>query len=143
MKEGVYVSNSWDISTEDLEAKYMTCESMSACKKFVNDIEEKEFKDYFSELMKKKKIKVDDMLKSGGIKRQYVYAIKNGEKKPRRDYVLKLAVAIGADVLETNRMLKLAGFSELYVKSQKDAIILFGIRKKKKSYEIDELLIEN
>ena len=98
------------------------------------------FCDYFREIWDKNNVKISRLEKEVAVSRSYIYAVRNGDKNPEKDIVLKLAIGIGATVEETNRVLKLSGNTELYPKIEEDAIIEFGIRQHWSGYQIEELL---
>ena len=59
------------------------------------------------------------------------YYYLDGRRKPKKEVVIKMGLAIGANVEEINELLKLAKHKELYSKSQEDAVIIFAIKNKK------------
>jgi hypothetical protein len=56
--------------------------------------------------------------------------------------VLQIALGINLTMEETNRLLKLAEKSELYVKDQRDAVIMFALNKNWSLYDTEALIIE-
>jgi len=70
----------------------------------------------------------------------YVYDLLGQKKKPSRDTVIKLAFALSLGPDDTNRLLKLAGWGELYPRVERDAIVLFCLNKGHGLLEADELL---
>lgn len=57
----------------------------------------------------------------------YVYQIFSGQRHPGRDTLLCLCFALGLHVPDTQRLLRAAGHSQLYVRSRRDSIIYFGL----------------
>ena len=78
-----------------------------------------------------------------GIDKTYVYQIFKGEKKPSRDKLIAIAFGLTLNVEETQRMLKLAGHSELYSRVGRDALILFCIHNGKDIKYTNDALYEH
>ena len=64
------------------------------------------------------------------IERTYGHQLFNGTRRPSRDKVIQLALGMGLNVDETQRLLRAAGKSPLYPRLKRDAVILYGIGKK-------------
>ena len=99
--------------------------------------------EYLMLLLKQKKLKRADVVRDSGLEKAYVYQIFSGEKKPARDKLIAIAFGLHLNSKETQRMLKLGGCSELYVKQTRDAIIMLAIHQRKDIWETDELLADN
>ena len=60
----------------------------------------------------------------------YVGNIINGKRNnPSRDALIRICLAIGASVEETQYLLKYGGYAPLYVRRKRDVIIWFGLMK--------------
>ena len=70
----------------------------------------------------------------------FSYYIRNGEKRPLKRTVIKVAFAFKATVEETNLLLKSSGNKELYPRQEEDSIIEFGLRNHLDVYQVEELL---
>ena len=57
----------------------------------------------------------------------YAYQIISGARRPSRDKLLCLCIAMKATLDETRELLVRGGFAPLYVRSQRDSIIIFAI----------------
>ena len=98
---------------------------------------------YLNKLVYKKDLVIADVVKDSDIDKVYVYQIFGGQRKnPSRDKLIALAFGMHLDEDETQRMLKIAGHSELYPRVARDAAILFAIRHGKSVWEADNLLQE-
>ena len=62
----------------------------------------------------------------------YLGLIINGKRNATRDMLIRVAIAIGATVEETDYLLKYSGYTPLYVRNKRDVIIWYGISKKEK-----------
>ena len=68
----------------------------------------------------------------------YLGLIINGKRVPSRDMLLRVAIAVGATVQETDYLLKYSGYNPLYVRNKRDVIIWYGISKKEPLSVINE-----
>ena len=69
-----------------------------------------------------------------------MYDIFAGKSKPGRDHAIMLAVGLGCNLRETQRLLRLAGVSELWPKVRRDAIIIWCIQHRYDRFQIDDEL---
>lgn len=92
-------------------------------------------------LAEKKAVKAEVIAKSG-IENHYAYQIFSGVKTPTRDKVLMLCVGFGLTVEETQQLLKITGYAQLYSKEERDNVILFGLTKHLSIIDINDLLYE-
>jgi transcriptional regulator with XRE-family HTH domain len=89
-----------------------------------------------------KGLKISECLRNSQINESYGYQLFNGKRQPSRSKVIQLALGLSLTLEETNRLLKLAEKSELYVKDQRDAVVMFALNKKWTLYDTEALLIE-
>jgi len=92
-------------------------------------------------LAEKKAVKAEVIAKSG-IENHYAYQIFSGVKTPTRDKVLMLCVGFALTVEETQQLLKITGYAQLYSKEERDNVILFGLTKHLSIIDINDLLYE-
>lgn len=105
-------------------------------------IDAENFHDYLYKLIDARSMKISECLKKSQINESYGYQLFNGKRQPSRTKVLQIALGIGLTLDEANRLLKLAEKSELYVKDQRDAVVMFALNKKWSLYDTEALLIE-
>ena len=98
--------------------------------------------EYLSQQLYQKDIRVADVIRDSGLTKSYVHQIFNGEKKPSRDKLIAIAFGLRLNAEETQRMLKLGGCSELYPRTERDALILFAIFHGKNISDTDDDLYE-
>lgn len=104
----------------------------------------RDLSNYLNELVAKKKLVIADVVKESGLEKAYVYQIFDGKKKnPSREKMIAIAFGMHLDEDETQRMLKLAGHSELYPRVARDAVILFAIQRGMSIWDTDRTLAEN
>ena len=93
-------------------------------------------------LLEQKGLTKADVVRGSQLNRKYVYQIFSGEKTPSRNKLIALAFGLQLTADETQTMLKLAGYRDLYVKDTWDAIILYALQRGKTISETNELLYE-
>jgi hypothetical protein len=99
-----------------------------------------EFHVYLSHLCKSLGQIPEQIIKSSGIERTYGHQLFNGTRNPSRDKVIQLAIGLGLNVEETQRLLIIAQRSSLYPKFKRDAIILHCIKNKRNIFETQSVL---
>lgn len=90
--------------------------------------------------MQIRNIKRSEVLAQTLIYSRYGYEIFDGKKKPTRDKVLQLCLALLLSLTESQHLLNAAGVSELYPRSIRDSIIIHCILTHKTVIECNELL---
>lgn len=99
--------------------------------------------EYLMVLLKQRGLRRSDVVRDSGLEKAYVYQIFSGEKKPSRDKLIAVTFGLHLPVEETQRTLKLGGYSELYTRIARDAVILFAVSHAKDIWETDGLLHDN
>ncbi|MBA3074442.1 MAG: helix-turn-helix transcriptional regulator [Anaerolineae bacterium] len=99
-----------------------------------------EFHAYLSHLCKSLGHIPEQIIKSSGIERTYGHQLFNGTRNPSRDKVIQLAIGLGLNVEETQRLLIIAQRNTLYPKFKRDAIILHCIKNKRNIFETQSVL---
>lgn len=99
--------------------------------------------EHLNALLVQKGISRAEVVRGSLLDRSYVYQIFSGEKVPSRDKLIAIAFGLCLSDEETQKMLKLSGNRELYARDERDALLLFGLQRKKDIFEINELLISH
>lgn len=97
---------------------------------------------YIDNIIKEKKLKKPDIINKSNINVQYAYQIFGGKKMPSRTKVLQLIFGMELDLTTANRILRIAGFSELYSRNQRDSIIIYAINNNLSLIECNEILYD-
>lgn len=107
--------------------------------------EEKPFSRYFRELLKKKKIRQQDVFLYADIPERYGYKLISMEKKTlQRDTILRLCYAAEFTLEETQKALKLYDMPILYPKKERDAILIICFNERPGSViEVNLILKKN
>lgn len=93
-------------------------------------------------LLKQYSIKKSEFIYMTNLSRSYLYEVFSGKKVPSRDKLISMILAIGISVDEANKVLQSAGYTSLYAKDLRDAIILFGLQQKMPIHEVNDILYE-
>ena len=72
-------------------------------------------------------MKRSTLARESGLNATVVYDIFAGKSRPGRDHAIMLSIGLNCDLRETQRLLRLAGVSELWCKQPRDAIIIWCI----------------
>ena len=96
--------------------------------------------EYLALQLKQKHLKRADVVRGSHLDRTYVYQIFSGKKAPSRDKLLAIAFGLQLSDEETQKMLKLSGNLELYVRDKRDAAILFAIQHGRSIDDANDLL---
>lgn len=88
----------------------------------------KQFAEYYQSLDCVKLRETSEIVKASGIERSYCYQILNGTRpNPGREKIIRLCLAAGLTLKETQRALKIANEAVLYARNKRDAIVIFAI----------------
>ena len=98
--------------------------------------------EYLTKLIEEKNLKKGNLIRLSGLDKGYVYDILAGKKNPSRDKVLALCFALSLSADETQKLLKSTGYAPLYVRMERDSVILFGLEHTLSVMEVNELLYE-
>ena len=105
-----------------------------------NDDQKLDFGECLNHLLDEKGVKMSELYMRNAVGKSFTYYIRNGEKRPSKKTVIKVAFALNATVEETNLLLKSSGNKELYPRQEEDSIIEFGLRNHMDVYQVEELL---
>ena len=86
------------------------------------------FAAYLSRLCEQRKTTISKVLDKADIGVSFGYALFKGVRKPSRDTVIKLAIAFGLNLDDTQKLLSAAGFGGLYPKIKRDAVLVYAIQ---------------
>lgn len=114
-------------STHELQKELKKAPDLS---RFLSENEsnfnDKHFCDLLQELFQKSGLTKSALAKRAGTSDVYLYQIFSGGRAPSRDRTLCLCFGLGASLEETQELLKLSGYAQLYIKDRRDAIIMYG-----------------
>ena len=97
-----------------------------------------------NEFYRSKSISKAELARRAGISEVYLHQVFSGRRRPSRDRLLCICIGMGIGLPEAQRLLKQAGYAELYPKFRRDAILIYGIVHHAALDEInDKLYTEN
>lgn len=99
------------------------------------------FHEYLFQLAEQRSLNAAQLGKMALLSRSFSYQILSGERIPKRDIILRIAVALSLDISETQRLLCLASRGGLYPKIKRDSVIIFCLKNNYDIYKTDEILI--
>ena len=136
------VTGKWDeVSTGTLQRQLFRTHDLPAFfRQNQRAMEVPALTEYLRQLCEARGLVPERVIRAASIDRTYGHQIFNGTRRPSRDKVLQLAFGLGAEVEETQRLLRLADRSPLYPKLRRDAAILHCLHERKSLLETQELL---
>lgn len=95
-----------------------------------------------NKLLEENGLKKAKVVARSGLNRVYCYQIFLGKRNPSRDKLIAICFGFQFDLKNTDTLLKIAGFSPLYARNKRDAVIIFAINSKKSIFGVNELLFD-
>ena len=95
---------------------------------------------YVTQLATEKGTTRSQVIQASGLNATYCYQIFQGSRSPGRDHAIMLAFGLGCTLREAQRLLRLAGVSELWCRIRRDAIIIFAFEHGLSRVECDDEL---
>ena len=135
----------WEKGTGDLEEELMSADSIDS---YIHDNEdcffERSITETLEELYERKAVSKALLARQSGMSEVYLHQVFSGRRNPSRDRLLCLCIGLEATLGETQQLLKLSGYAQLYPRSRRDAIIAYGILHHMELHTInDKLFAEN
>jgi len=107
------------------------------------EFSEKPLHKYINDLIDASGDSKADIIARSGLNRIYAYQILSGKRLPSRDKLIAFAFGLQLGLDDTDRLLKYAGYSPLYARSKRDAIIISVIDKHGNIFNVNEKLYDN
>lgn len=126
--------------TEELENEIR--QSASPAGLAAEDFSAPPLPDYLGGLLYSRGMTVRDIVLRCNLERSYGYQLFNGTRRPTRNFLLLLAMVLGLEEAEVQRLLKIAGRAPLYARNRRDAAVLYGMSHGLSAEETDGLLRE-
>lgn len=125
--------------TEDLLVRLLESASLDEYLS-ESEVADRSLPEYLKEMLDVHGLKRADVVRASGINATVVYDIFAGKSNPGRDHAIMLAFGLQCDIAQTQRLLRMAGVSELWCKIRRDAIILWSIKQGSSRAEADDEL---
>ena len=107
------------------------------------EFHEKPLHQYLNDLIDSSGESKADIIARSSLNRIYAYQILSGKRLPSRDKLLAFAFGLKLRLDDTDRLLKYAGYSPLYARNKRDAIIISAIDKGGNIFTVNEMLYDN
>ena len=98
---------------------------------------------FLSEYINSRSLIKSHVIKTAEISEIFGFQVLSGTRKPSRNTLLSLCIAMNMTLDEVQSALKIAQFAPLYPKNKRDSIIILGISKGKGVCEINNELYDN
>lgn len=99
--------------------------------------------EYLEKIRTEKNFEYADIIKKSGLNRDYVYKVFRGEnKKPSRNKIWAIGIAMNLNLDEIQYLLKHAQLNLLYPRNQWDSIVISAVEQKLNVIETNELLYQ-
>ena len=132
-------------NTDDLQQALMESPNLDS---FLTDHQaqfvDESVPDLLNRIFTQKNVSKATLAKQSGMSEIYLHQIFAGKRNPSRNRLLCLCYGMEATLDETQELLKRCCLAQLYPKTKRDAIIIFGLVHHLPLYEInDKLFSEN
>ena len=128
-------------STTYLEKELKSSDSLeNFLKKNKNELASVSLAELIQDLIIKKGLTKSEVVKTSNL---YAYQIISGARRPSRDKLLCLCIAMRATLDETQDLLRHGGFAPLYVRSQRDSIISFALSHNETIHQLNSNLYDH
>lgn len=94
-------------------------------------------------LLAAKGLTKSEVVKRSALNDVYAYQIISGTRRPSRDKLICLCIAIEATLDETQALLTNGGFAPLYVRNRRDSIIIFSLSHSENMTQLNSKLYEH
>ena len=104
-----------------------------------------EFTTALARLLEEKNIPTINIVENTNLSKSYINKLRNPSEKtvkPSRHVIIDISLAIDASLEETNKLLKLARYQELYTRDKAESFIIWGMLQKMSGKEIRKQLQE-
>ena len=98
--------------------------------------------DYLNQLLAEQHLTKQSVIELANLERSTGYLFFSGERNPKRNALIRIALAMQLSLCQTQRLLKIAQRGELYPKNRRDAAIIYGIHHRLDLVEVEILLDE-
>ncbi len=113
----------------------------SALKTIEGEMGAPDFAQELGALMKQRQLTAAELSETALLSRSFIYQLCSGERKPSRDMVLRLALALELSLDDTQRLLRSARRGALYPRVLRDAIVIFALNGRMGVTAADEQLV--
>jgi hypothetical protein len=95
---------------------------------------------YLNALMGKRDMSTQQLFEQARLERSTGFKIMNGQRRPSRDVLLRVALVLKLDLEEAQQLLKVGRHAPLTPRDSRDQAVIRGLLHKKSLYDVDEIL---
>lgn len=95
-----------------------------------------------SAMLERRQISKAKLARRSGMSEIYLHQIFAGRRNPTRSRLICLCYGLGATLEETQELLRLGGMAQLYPRTRRDAILIYGLTHRVSVFEINDRLFE-
>ena len=129
-------------NTDDLKQELMSAPDLT---QFIKENERyfigKDMAGYLQEIFQQKNISKSSLAKRANISEVYLHQVFAGQRNLSRNKLLCVCIGLSATLDETQNLLQKGGHAQLYAKSKRDAVIMYGLLHRMELYAINERLL--
>ncbi len=108
-----------------------------------NEFADFNLSEYIEESIKERGLQKSKVAARSGLNRIYAYQIFSGKRFPSRDKLIAIGFGLELNIAEMDNLLRCSGFSTLYSRNKRDAMIIHAISNKMSVFALNELLFDN
>lgn len=108
----------------------------------LKEIPDLTFSKYIQSMLESKNLSKSDVIQKTTLQRNYAYQIFDGSRKPGKDKVLQLCLAMKLTLKETDHLLSLSDNGSLYPKVKRDALLIYALNREMSVIDTNVLLSE-
>lgn len=97
---------------------------------------------YLQGIIEEKGLKRSEIIRLSGLDRGYAYDILAGKKIPSRDKILAICFAMCLSLEETQNLLKCTGYPQLYIRVERESILMYALQHGLSVIDVNTLLYE-
>ncbi len=98
---------------------------------------------FWAEMGKKCPLQNSDIINRADIGYTFFYDIINGKKKPSREKLVRIFLAMGLSLGECSTALRIYCYSDFYAKNKRDSAFIYAVNHSLSVNELNELLRKN
>lgn len=130
-------------STDDLHQELQqSADLASFLRENVDHFEDRGVPEMLNELLETHGLSKAALAKNAGMSDVYIHQIFSGRRNPSRNRLICLALGASATLEEAQELLRRGGYSKLYPRVRKDAIILYGLEHRLSLVQVNEKLFD-
>ncbi len=128
-------------NTVNLQSELTQCDSLSAfLQNNENSFNMDSAQECLKDMLDRSGISKATLARNSGMSEIYVHQILSGRRTPSRGRLICLCYGLGATLEEAQELLKLYGLAQLYPRSRRDAILIYGLMHGVSVQEINDRL---